>query len=190
MATTLTINTHLLRDIRFACGFSPYTPLFLLVHAPFGLLSHYPSQLSYFVLTIALTLVLAWLSLWMCGRSPTLASVTGIAAMVLVSRPGHLESDARTDHFGVRVAGIYRPVFRFAVILALRPRVGGGDDEGNILPAIDRLDDRSKAIQGCGDRSLCCGPRNIGSSRRARALGWGYSNIRDHVLGQCSWFRK
>ena len=70
-------------------GFSPYTPLFLLVHAPFGLLPYYPSQLLYFALTIALTLVLAWLSLWMCGRRPTLAPVTGIAALILASRPGH-----------------------------------------------------------------------------------------------------
>jgi hypothetical protein len=70
-------------------GFPPYAPLFLLVHVPFGLLPHIPSQLMYFVLTIALTLVLAWLSLWMCGRRPKLASVTGIAALILASRPGH-----------------------------------------------------------------------------------------------------
>ena len=70
--------------------FAPYTPLFLLVHVPFGLLSHTPSQLLYFALTIALTLVYAWLSLWMCGRSsPSVASVTGIAALVLASRPGN-----------------------------------------------------------------------------------------------------
>jgi len=70
-------------------AFSPYTPLFLLVHVPFALLPHTPSQVVYFVLMIALALVLAWLSLWMCGRSSNLASVTGIATLVLASRPGH-----------------------------------------------------------------------------------------------------
>ena len=69
---------------------SPYTPLLLLVHVPFGLLPLTASQLSYFVLTIILTLVLSVMSLRMCGRDPTVASVTGIAAAILVSRPGHL----------------------------------------------------------------------------------------------------
>ena len=69
---------------------SPYTPLFLSLHVPFGVLPLAASQLSYFVFMIVLTLVLSWLSLRMCGRNPTVASITGIAALILVSRPGHL----------------------------------------------------------------------------------------------------
>ncbi|HOC42259.1 MAG TPA: glycosyltransferase family 87 protein [Thermoanaerobaculales bacterium] len=69
--------------------FPPYTPLFLLAHAPFGLLPQGASQLVYFVLTIALTVFLAHLTLRICGSHSTLYSVLGIAAMALLSRPGH-----------------------------------------------------------------------------------------------------
>jgi hypothetical protein len=69
--------------------FPPYTPLFLLVHSPFGFLPHVASQLVYFVLTIALTLLLAHFTLRICGSPSTLHSVLGIAALVLLSRPGH-----------------------------------------------------------------------------------------------------
>jgi hypothetical protein len=76
-------------DFPVRVGFPPYTPLFLLVHVPFGVLPHTVSHLAYFGLTIGLTLVLAWLSLWMCGLSPNLASVTGVGTLILASRPGH-----------------------------------------------------------------------------------------------------
>lgn len=69
--------------------FSPYSPHFLLLHVPFGLLPHQLSQMVFFVFSIALTVLVACLSLTMCGRRPTLASVCGLAAMVLASRPGH-----------------------------------------------------------------------------------------------------
>ena len=69
--------------------FPPYSPSTLLVHLPFGLIPHTASQLLYFGLTIALTLVLAHLTLWMCKRRPTLTSVFGLAALILTTRLGH-----------------------------------------------------------------------------------------------------
>ena len=70
-------------------GFPPYTPLVLSIHLPFGLLSHGTAQLLYFAMTIALTLVLAGVTLRMCGLQPGISSVSILAAMILASRPGH-----------------------------------------------------------------------------------------------------
>jgi hypothetical protein len=69
--------------------FPPYTPLYLLVHSPFGLLPHVASQLAYFVLTIGLTVLLAYFALRKCGVATSVPSVLGIAALLLLSRPGH-----------------------------------------------------------------------------------------------------
>jgi hypothetical protein len=69
--------------------FSPYSPLYLLVHVPFGLLPQGLSQWLYFALTVFLTVGLGYLVLRMCARKPTLSAVLGVAALTLASRPGH-----------------------------------------------------------------------------------------------------
>ena len=69
--------------------FSPYSPLYLLVHAPFGLVPQNLSQWLFFALTIGLTLVLGYVVLRMCASRPTMSAVLGIAALALASRPGH-----------------------------------------------------------------------------------------------------
>ncbi len=70
--------------------YSPYSPLFLLAHLPFGLLPHLPAQLSYAVLTLVLILALSYLVLWACGRrAPPAATVLLLAALILASRPGN-----------------------------------------------------------------------------------------------------
>mgnify|MGYP000956445575 FL=1 len=78
-----------LADYPVRVRFPPYTPLHLLVHLPFGLLPHVAAQLCYFGISVALTLALALISLRMCGRNPTTTSTFGLAALILVSRPGH-----------------------------------------------------------------------------------------------------
>jgi hypothetical protein len=69
--------------------FPPYSPLTLLIHLPFGWLPHTASQLTYFGLTLLLTLVIAYLTLRICGRHARVGPVCGLAALILVSRPGH-----------------------------------------------------------------------------------------------------
>jgi hypothetical protein len=69
--------------------FPPYSPLTLLIHLPFGWLPHTASQLTYFGLTIVLTLLVAYLTLRVCGHSAQAGPVFALATLVLVSRPGH-----------------------------------------------------------------------------------------------------
>lgn len=69
--------------------FSPYSPLYLLVHAPFGLLPHGFSQWLFFAWTIGLTVALAQLVLRLCARRTSVPAVLGLAALILASRPGH-----------------------------------------------------------------------------------------------------
>jgi hypothetical protein len=61
----------------------------LLLHLPFGLLHHGTSQILYFFLTVVLTIALARFTLVACERRPTVATVFGLAAVILASRPGH-----------------------------------------------------------------------------------------------------
>ncbi len=70
-------------------AFPPFTPLFLLTHAPFALLPHAPAQLLYFVITALLTVVLAAFTLKTCGANVNVASVAGLSTIILASRPGH-----------------------------------------------------------------------------------------------------
>lgn len=69
--------------------FPPYSPSTLLLHLPFGLFPHVASQLTFFGLTLALTVILAWLILRICRRRPTVTSVSILATLILVTRPGH-----------------------------------------------------------------------------------------------------
>jgi hypothetical protein len=69
--------------------FPPYSPLTFGVYLPFAFLSHGASQVLYFLVTILLTVVLAAIVLRFCGRSPSAAEVSGLAALILASRPGH-----------------------------------------------------------------------------------------------------
>lgn len=68
---------------------SPYAPALFLLFAPFGLLPLGVSSVAYFVLNIALTLVLAWTALRLSGKPPALSAVFGVSGVLLLSRPGH-----------------------------------------------------------------------------------------------------
>ncbi|PWB82116.1 MAG: hypothetical protein C3F08_00465 [Candidatus Methylomirabilota bacterium] len=70
------------------CPFAPYSPLFLLVHSPFGLLPQETAQLTHFVLSIVLSVGLAALCLKFCGQRPDVTTVCGLTALIMVSRPG------------------------------------------------------------------------------------------------------
>ena len=65
-----------------------YTPLTLLVHSPFGLLPLLPAAAAYFVLSVALVVVLSYLTLRMCGLEPTAAALFALAAAIVISQPG------------------------------------------------------------------------------------------------------
>ncbi len=69
--------------------FPPYSPLTLVVHLPFAALQLRTAAISYFALSVALTVALAALSIAMCGRRPEVGPVCLLSAFVLCSRPGH-----------------------------------------------------------------------------------------------------
>jgi hypothetical protein len=69
--------------------FPPYSPLTLVVHAPFGLLPVKAAEAAYFATTVGLTLLLAAMVLRMSELPRRIATVATVAAIVLASRPGH-----------------------------------------------------------------------------------------------------
>jgi hypothetical protein len=72
-----------------ADAYPPYLPLTLLIHLPFGLLPPVIGAGTFFVTTILLTTILAHLALRLAGLRPVVASVILLAALILLSRPGH-----------------------------------------------------------------------------------------------------
>lgn len=65
-----------------------YSPLSLLLHLPFGLLPVRVAEAAYFLLTLCLTLALAYCSLRLAGAPTTVAGVSTLATVILLSRPG------------------------------------------------------------------------------------------------------
>jgi hypothetical protein len=70
-------------------GFPVYSPITFLVHLPFGLLPYRTAELAYFVTTLALTVVLAWLALVSSEVAADAPRVLAVASVLLISRPGH-----------------------------------------------------------------------------------------------------
>ena len=68
---------------------SLYAPAIFLLFLPFALLPLGASSISYFILTVLLTLVLAWAALQLSGWRPTSSSILAVGGIVLLSRPGH-----------------------------------------------------------------------------------------------------
>ena len=68
---------------------APYSPLSLIVHAPFGLLPLGVAEAVYYLLVLLLTLLLARFILSLCGGVASTAAVFGVATLLLLSRPGH-----------------------------------------------------------------------------------------------------
>lgn len=71
-------------------SFPLYLPVTLVAHLPFGLLPHAEADAVYFVTTLLLTGVLAALAIAGVGMPVTAAGVLGLAALLLASRPGHM----------------------------------------------------------------------------------------------------
>jgi hypothetical protein len=71
-------------------AFPLYLPVTLLVHLPFALLPPAEAGAAYFVVTLALTAVLAVLALGGAGAPLTAAGVLGLTAALLASRPGEM----------------------------------------------------------------------------------------------------
>ncbi len=70
--------------------FPPYLPLTLLAHLPFGLLPHAQAGDLYLVVVVGLTAALAAMAIAGCGLAVTAAGVLGLTAVLLLSRPGHM----------------------------------------------------------------------------------------------------
>jgi hypothetical protein len=76
---------------RYGSPFFPlYSPLTLVVHAPFGLLPFEAAALVYYLFTIVATLLLAGLTLRFCGLRTDAVAVLGVASLILLSRPGQM----------------------------------------------------------------------------------------------------
>jgi hypothetical protein len=71
------------------CEFPAFSPLVFLVHFPFGLLPLESSALAFFCTSAVLVLALARLALACCGLPARTEAVFGLAALILLSRPGH-----------------------------------------------------------------------------------------------------
>jgi hypothetical protein len=71
-------------------SFPLYLPMTLVVHLPFGLLPQAESGAVYFVATLALTAALAVLAIGGVGIPVSAAGVLGLATLLLLSRPGHM----------------------------------------------------------------------------------------------------
>lgn len=69
--------------------FPLYTPLTLVVHLPFGLGSVLAAGVAHYAVNVLCMLLLAFLSLRVCGARHDLAAVLGLAAFILVCRPGY-----------------------------------------------------------------------------------------------------
>ena len=68
---------------------SPYAPASFLLFAPFGLLPLGPASVAYFILTVVLTLVLAWAALRLSGWQASTSAILAVAGILLLARPGH-----------------------------------------------------------------------------------------------------
>jgi hypothetical protein len=70
-------------------AFPPYAPFTLLLHLPFGLLPRAIAETLYALFTLGLMLVLAWMALRATQRNANVATVFMLAAILLLTRPGH-----------------------------------------------------------------------------------------------------
>jgi hypothetical protein len=69
--------------------YGPYLPLNLVIHLPFGLLPPALGAATFFVVTILLTVALAALVLRLVGLRAGAGGALLLAALILLSRPGH-----------------------------------------------------------------------------------------------------
>jgi len=76
---------------RYGAPFFPlYSPLTLVVHAPFGLLPFATAARVYYLFTLLATLLLACLTLRICEMRADAAAVLGMAGVIFLSRPGQM----------------------------------------------------------------------------------------------------
>jgi hypothetical protein len=69
----------------------PYSPLTLMVHAPFGLLPYEIAEWTYFGMSALLVLALASASLRLCGATASASRVLALGALIALSRSGHVD---------------------------------------------------------------------------------------------------
>ena len=135
-----------------------YSPLALLVFAPLALLPVEASMIAFTALNTLMFLLLAWTTIRVIGRRPTVAGVFGLAAFLLVSQPGRgtFNAGQLSVPLALAIVGALewgdRRRWRSAVLVAvstLKPTFGG--PFGVLLAA--RRDGRSAlaglAIGGC-----------------------------------------
>jgi hypothetical protein len=71
-------------------AFPVYPPAILLVHLPFGLMSYAHAVAAFYLYTIALTVVVAFMAVRMNGLPESAALVLTVASVMILSRPGHM----------------------------------------------------------------------------------------------------
>ncbi len=71
-------------------GFPAYSPLSVLLHAPFGVLPYAASEWTYFVLVVALTLAASVFVLSLVGAPAQFGAIALLTALMLASRPGYM----------------------------------------------------------------------------------------------------
>lgn len=74
-----------------AAQLPPYSPALFWMSYPFSLLSLDAANVVYFGLTCTLIVALAASSLAFCRAPLTLVNVLGLASLILISRPGHID---------------------------------------------------------------------------------------------------
>ncbi|MFN8644343.1 MAG: hypothetical protein U0802_22805 [Candidatus Binatia bacterium] len=122
--------------------FPVYSPLTLLLHLPYGLLPYRAAEAAYVAVTLALTLLLAGVSLRLAGAAARADRVLILAALLLLSRPGR-QPAPRSEHAagGAGDGG-------GAVLGAAASVAGRGGDAGDVQAHVRRAAGGALALRG------------------------------------------
>jgi hypothetical protein len=82
--------TQYLPNYPVARPLAPYAPTTLLLHLPYGLLPYQVAGWTHHALDVLLVVVLAYLTLRICGIATSAARILGLAALILLSRPAQM----------------------------------------------------------------------------------------------------
>ncbi len=141
----------------------PYPPGWILVHLPFALLPQRQAEALHYGVNLALSLLLAYLTLQLCRAYSTTGRAFAVATVILMSRPGQMTLFAGQGTFYI-VAGTYLAL----LFSRSRPWLAGiGIGIASIKPTFALP--LALLLLACGDfRSLI-----IGSAISAALLGIG-----------------
>jgi hypothetical protein len=108
------------RAYPIASVFPLYAPATLVLHLPFALLPRPAAEVAHYLATLALFPLIAWLALRLCRWPASPALVLGIAAAMIVSRPGQ-----STLFLGQYAALMTAALYGTLLLAPRRPLLGG-----------------------------------------------------------------